>query len=226
MEAHISDLLFDLAYEANVQVISTTHSAVFVRALENPHSLVRLFRNPEGDLTAHQTTQSVFGDASDTEQKEYRLRAIREFGTDVSALFFARRVVLVEGATEIMVLQHAAQLLGAFDHGVSLINCHGRGNIPLFQEVLNHFDLTYYVVHDLEHEQAHEGMNQHILNLLDNNEARRFYHSPHIDALLGVNDSPKWLDAYDIVEDLYKNRTLQETLGDLVSFVYPRYKNS
>ncbi|MFB6225004.1 MAG: AAA family ATPase, partial [Candidatus Paceibacteria bacterium] len=52
MEAHISDLLFSLAYDDNIPVISTTHSAVFVRALENPRSLVRLFRTSEGDLTA------------------------------------------------------------------------------------------------------------------------------------------------------------------------------
>jgi predicted ATPase len=220
MERTISNTLFYLAGEAGVQVVSTTHSAVFVRALEKPRSLIRLSRGEDEELQSFQVTEDVFAHESEEEEKEHRLRAVREFSPEVSALFFARQVVLVEGATEIVVLQRAAQLLGMFDYGVSLINCHGRGNIPMFQEVLNHFDTSYVVVHDLERQNPHEGLNQHILNLLDGDESRRFYHDPHLDAELDIYDSPKWLDGYEIVTQLKNEQRLESVLGDLVAFVF------
>ncbi len=220
MERYVSETLFALAEKAEVQVVSTTHSAVFVRALEKPQSLARLYKDPEGTLVCVQVKDDVFEHKDQDEEQEHRLRAVREFSPDVSALFFAHRVVLVEGATEIAVLQRAARLLGVFDYGVSLINCHGGSNIPMFQEVLNHFGIRYKVVHDLEGMRPNEGLNQHILNLLGGEESRRLYHDPHMDDLLGIQDSPKWFEGYKIVEQLHQDNSLQEKLGDLVAFVY------
>jgi CRISPR-associated exonuclease Cas4 len=41
-----------------------------------------------------------------------------------------------------------AQKIGCYDENVCIIDCGSKFNIPLYLEVLNAFDIQYYVVHD------------------------------------------------------------------------------
>jgi predicted ATP-dependent endonuclease of OLD family len=102
-------------------------------------------------VAKRQVTSEVFTGDTALDRKRY-LRMVLDFDPSANELFFAKRVVLVEGDTEMAVLSEAAKLMGIFDkhphleHDVTVINCHGKWTIPAFQEVLNHFQIEYYVL--------------------------------------------------------------------------------
>jgi CRISPR-associated exonuclease Cas4 len=73
---------------------------------------------------------------------------VRFFNPDRNELFFARKTVLVEGATEKVIFPLLAKQIGCFDHKVSLIDCGSKFNLLLFIEVLNAFHIPYLVVYD------------------------------------------------------------------------------
>jgi predicted ATP-dependent endonuclease of OLD family len=65
-----------------------------------------------------------------------------------SEMFFARKIVLAEGACEKHCYPIVAKRLGVFNHSVTLVDCDGNDKIPLYQELLNAFQLPYLVVTD------------------------------------------------------------------------------
>jgi len=70
------------------------------------------------------------------------------FNPDRSELFFARKVVLVEGPSEKVILPFLAERLGCFDPRVSVVDCASKHNLPLYIEVMKAFSLDFVVVHD------------------------------------------------------------------------------
>ncbi|WP_350355600.1 ATP-dependent endonuclease [Serratia symbiotica] len=58
---------------------------------------------------------------------------------------FYNKIVLVEGPTEKIVLNHIQDKLGLELH---VIDCLGKGNTPKFAKILNKFDVTYIVIYD------------------------------------------------------------------------------
>jgi putative ATP-dependent endonuclease of OLD family len=63
-------------------------------------------------------------------------------------LFFARKVVLVEGETERVILPYLAKKASKFDGEISVIDCGSKYNLPLYITLLNAFRIHYLVVHD------------------------------------------------------------------------------
>lgn len=226
MERKVADVLYALAESGHVQVICTTHSPVFIRLLEKQKSLVRLVRDTGNKVKAIQVAGDVF--SGDPEEKRKRLRMVMDFTPTVNELFFAKRIVLLEGYTEYIIFPKAAELLDVFagttlsKNDTTLINCMSRDHIPLFQEIINHFQIPYVVVHDLEGEAFNYGRNAEILSLIGNDETRRKYFDPHIEDVLAVPAARnhKWMKAYERVEELDRNGTLDVQLGGYVRFVY------
>lgn len=154
---------------------------------------------------------------------------VMDFDSSVKELFFAKRVILLEGDTEYMTFPRVADLLGVFEttenkikkDDVTLVNCRSRNNIPIFQEILNFFEIDYGVVHDLEGQGATEGKNQEILELLNNDESKRKYFDPKIETTLGIEEErPKWFKALEKVEILHNEGKLDEKLGEYIRFIY------
>jgi hypothetical protein len=77
-------------------------------------------------------------------------RAYAEFDSSRSELFLARVAVLVEGLTEKLTLPFAFQALGHDPdrERISIVECGGKGNIPLFAKVCRSVGLPLVAVHD------------------------------------------------------------------------------
>lgn len=142
---------------------------------------------------------------------------ITEFDPAVNELFFAKRVVLVEGDTEIAVFQRAAELLGIFQiaphtkRDVTFINCHGKWTIPLFQEVLNHFRVNYTVFHDEDSSKAQpRGANARIGSLVIPPNERRMFSPENIESELNyvARDKEKPFAAIRRLEQLAASRAI------------------
>lgn len=127
------------------QVFLCTHSSHFVN-MEDYRSMALIRKRSQfvGTKALRVTTDLFEGN----EERKQRFNMIRFFNPDRNEVFFARKVALVEGATEKFVIPVLARRLGTFDHGVSIIDCVGKFNLTLYMKVLNAFRIPYIVIHD------------------------------------------------------------------------------
>src|SRR5207253_9385310 len=77
-------------------------------------------------------------------------RVLSEFDSDRAELFLARAVLLVEGRTEKLSFPLVFEALGIEPdkEGILVLECGGKGNMPLFARICNACDVPYVVVHD------------------------------------------------------------------------------
>ena len=67
---------------------------------------------------------------------------------DRSELFFAKKVILVEGQTDKIVLGYLSKKLGIFKYDYSILECGSKSIIPQFIKLLNAFKLPYIAIYD------------------------------------------------------------------------------
>ena len=77
-------------------------------------------------------------------------RALCQFDAERAELFFSRAAILVEGMTEKMALPFVFHALGhdADREQISIVECGGKSNLPLFVEICDRARIPYVVVHD------------------------------------------------------------------------------
>ncbi|MFL9998503.1 AAA family ATPase [Paraburkholderia sediminicola] len=121
------------------QVIATTHSPIFIDVAKPHTTIVRV--DPSVAEQHYVSTDKVSFDADERD----RLRMVRACNPVVNEFFFYENIVLVEGPTEHLVVTHVASRLGLEVH---VIDCMGKGNIPLFACILNNFQISYLIIHD------------------------------------------------------------------------------
>jgi len=123
------------------QVIYTTHSPHFVAV---PHfDDVRLvYRDESGNTALREPTIEV--------TPQIREKLIKELDPERNELFFAKRVILVEGDTEKLALPEYAKRMGIdLDReGVSLVEVGGKKSLPLFVSVIRALGLPMMVLFD------------------------------------------------------------------------------
>lgn len=132
------------------QVVVSTHSPVMIDVVENPQSLI-ILRKPRGTNQIGATQLAT--DPFDPDSKE-ALRATLDFHPTVNEAFFAGKVVLVEGDTEMSVLTHrmkAYSHLGITDQQYSettIVSCGGKWTIPPIAMLLQKFCVPFRIIHD------------------------------------------------------------------------------
>jgi hypothetical protein len=138
-QRYLYRLLREFALAGN-QVIYSTHSPAFLN-VARLDELVFVERLPRTGTRALQP-EPVSADED--------FRVMTEFDAARSELFLARAVVLVEGLTEKLVLPFVFSALG-YDvdrEAVSIIECGGKPNIPLFARICTATGIPFVVVHD------------------------------------------------------------------------------
>lgn len=228
MERKIADTLYEIAASGKAQVICTTHSPIFIRIAEKHKALVRLLRQDNNVSEIIQKNEIFIGE--DKEEKRKKLRMITNFDPTVNEIFFAKRVVLVEGDTEVAIFREVAELLNYFNNeenkhkrrDTTFVNCRGKWTIPLFQEVMNHFGIDYVVIHDKDGEELLQGANGKILDLLNNDESRRRLFDSKIETVLDIVDTGKEkpIKALEQVQKLNSEGFLEDKLGEFIKFAY------
>jgi len=198
MERKMRDTLYNISESNNYQVICCTHSPVFIDMAEKHTAIVRLEKDESRKVIKKQVTKEIFTGETALDDKK-QLRMITEFDPAVNELFFSKRVVLVEGDTEIAVFHRAAGLMGLFDQNpqakrdTTFINCHGKWTIPLFLEVLNHFKVQYIVFHD--EDQGKGGnvsqANKAIEKLVQSPNERQMFSPKDLESMLGYDATAK-----------------------------------
>ena len=120
---------------------SDLNSSRFIE-LENYQSLC-IFRRVKEDVEIYQYSGNLFsGDEVTVFNMDYWINP------DRSEIFFAKKVILVEGQTDKIVLSYLAKNLGIFNYDYSIVECGSKSSIPQFIRLLNAFHIPYVAVYD------------------------------------------------------------------------------
>lgn len=134
--------------ETNSQVLISTHSSSFID-LELYNSICIVYKDNVADGTKHlQCTTDIFTNLDD--KKKFNMTYW--INPDRGELFFAKKVILVEGQTDKSVISYLAKQMGCFKYDYTLIDCGSKDNIPLYIHLLNSFKLPYIAVYDIDHQ--------------------------------------------------------------------------
>lgn len=158
LHPQLAKLFFDVmaSFSENDQVIYTTHSPLFVDAYQSQN--VAIVHKPDAAIG---TLVKVFDAAAFDGLTEHKIfQGLSKLNPGINELFFARKVLLVEGPEDVIAVSATLQKLGLIASRVeeiewSVVPCGGKSSIPFFQRVLNAFHIPYAVLHDID---IHEGM--------------------------------------------------------------------
>jgi predicted ATP-dependent endonuclease of OLD family len=139
-QRYLHGLLRRLAARGRNQVLLSTHAPVFLEVDRlDELALVRHHARAGTQLLQPQPLSS-----------EQSFRAKVEFDSERAEIFLSRAALLVEGRTEKIALPFVFRRLG-YDvdrEAIAVVDCGGKGNIPLFAEICNECGIAYVVVHD------------------------------------------------------------------------------
>jgi putative ATP-dependent endonuclease of the OLD family len=138
-QRHLYRVLRALAQHGN-QILYSTHAPVFL-SVDRLEELALVRHTGDGGTSLFQPEP-----LPETEM----FRALSEFDTERAELFLSRCALLVEGRTEKLTFPLVFEALGvdADREGIFVLECGGKGNIPLFVRVCNACRIPYVVVHD------------------------------------------------------------------------------
>src|SRR3954449_12976771 len=139
MQRHLFRTLRELAQRGN-QILYSTHAPVFL-SVDKIEELALVRHTSREGTTLLQPEPLAEAEA---------FRVLSEFDSDRAELFLARSVLLVEGRTEKMTFPFVFEALGIEPdkEGVLILECGGKGNIPLFARICNACEIPYVIVHD------------------------------------------------------------------------------
>lgn len=219
----IKDVLAELSTDPDYQVICPTHSPVLIDMADSHRSIVRFERDAARNVTVFQVDREIFTGLTAAEQRQ-QLKMIAEFDSSVNELFFSKRVVLVEGDTELAVFQKAADLLNLFPNPLdkrdtTFVNCRGKGSILLFMKILNHFRIGYMVVHDVD--RAGDDTNQQIADEATC-DVTIITFDPNIEQVLGYSPTgkDKPIRALRRLQDLHSQNAMPQEFQDKVRQIF------
>lgn len=136
------EALYEFAELENWQILSTTHSPVFIDVSKPHTTIIRVEQDKKWNTKLISTDKVSF-----EEDERKTLAMIRACHPTINEFFFADKVILVEGDTENAVFTN---LLNKADVSTKyhIVNCFGKANIPMFQKILNQFNVEYVAIHD------------------------------------------------------------------------------
>lgn len=139
--------LREIADIAEHQVFLCTHSTHFVNLEHYKEIAIITKQNPEKGSCIRQCKKELF-ESENIDDRKKRFHMARWINPDRGEIFFAKRVVFVEGETEKTILPYLAGKLDLFDPNISIIDCGSKHNLPLYIAVAKAFNIPYIVIHD------------------------------------------------------------------------------
>jgi len=169
------------------QVLCSTHSSHFVsRNTDDIPAIARLSRNDHGTVTIAQINAEVWNEIVDANQAlntiaskwpklkkkleeddlKPEMEAVKYFlwlNPDRSSIFFANHVLLVEGTTEVALINKliSDEKINNADCGLYVLDCLGKYNIHRFMNLLKHLKVPHSVLYDDDNDKdEHAELNQ------------------------------------------------------------------
>lgn len=228
LQRKMRDSLVQISKHPLAQVICTSHSENFIDLASRHQGIVVMQRDEDLSTKVKQVNEEIYN-GHIAREKRSRMRMLLNFNTSTLEAFFAKRVILVEGDCEVASIiaiknklqelrPEITEELEKMLKEVSIIPCNGKLTQKAYYEVLLHFGIQSYLIHDLDNETFDEGSNLNILNTI-RDEAIRLTHQPNFEGDIFVqtwNDDKPW-KATKLITDEFE--TYQEKLLRFFKFV-------
>jgi putative ATP-dependent endonuclease of OLD family len=143
----LAKTLREIAATLEHQVFICTHSTHFVNLEHYKEVAIITKHSPEKGSCVRQCVKELF-EGDDTDERKKRFHMAQWINPDRGEMFFAKRVVFVEGETEKVMLPFLAQKLDVIDPDISIIDCGSKHNLPLYITIAKAFEIPYLVIHD------------------------------------------------------------------------------
>lgn len=171
--------------EAEHQVIYTTQSDCFVDIAEwqsisrfcNDYSV----KPEQAVLDANLGTQKI-REHLDEIKKWHQQKTI--FFREDNQLFFAKKVILVEGPAEKYGLPVISKIMGLDLDDATILSCNGKAKVPYYQLLCKSFGIPYYTLIDLDGKAEADAENKAIIDSAATGAISKL--STSFEALLGI----------------------------------------
>ena len=127
--------------------------------MHNYQNIAIVKRKDNGPSASCQYRGDIFDTEDPESQKRLKkvFRYLSLFDLSRSEMFFAKKVIHVEGDTEKFIVTFCCSELMALDKkydlsakNICVVECGGKNNIHIFMRVLNKFKIPYVVLHDID----------------------------------------------------------------------------
>ncbi|MGG1640102.1 ATP-dependent nuclease [Paenibacillus sp. NRS-1782] len=204
----------------------STHSPILIDLSER-HTSIQVFR--VGEKEAIQLYKSVSEQFDDDDIANMKI--LNYVDSYVNEFFFADRVVIVEGDTEYIAFKHLAK---ERDTNIHIIRARGKATIVTLMKVLNQFNSSYDVLHDVDNHDKHSASTlkaqltncQKIYASKHSDNIRIFCSITHFENAIGIGDvssDQKTKVIYQILDgqaekenDYSEARTLVESIFEQI----------
>jgi putative ATP-dependent endonuclease of OLD family len=232
----LKSILKTISESDSWQIICSTHSPVFVNVADHPESLIILSRNNLGSIVINQLNENPFDQSQAGELERDALRAALDFHPTVCEVFFASKVILVEGDTEMAIFKHCNSLLQHCEVDInkaldcSIVSCGGKWTIPAIARLLRAYGILFKIVHDLDRQGKSSEEIAQLLPFHPYNANSRiqlvadqeniFINEDTLEDIWDGSKRDKPYGAIKAIESLINADAIPGRLQDLVRFVY------
>ena len=203
---NMRNVIYDLASQ-NSQIVATTHSPYMIDLSVKPKQVLNSYSCIEHEftqITAFNLSQAFM---QIHENDKMRVKMIQKIDDYVSRVFFARKVILVEGDTEDIVFKKTISVMPEevrkeISATCQVIKATGKATMVSFIKYLKALNVDLFVVHDEDsHIPGAEVMNEPILQSLGGDDSKRLMLHDCIEDQLGypAPSSDKPYRAYMVV---------------------------
>lgn len=225
-------VIYELAGN-NSQIVATTHSPYMIDLSKKPKQILNSYSFIAKGFT--NVTPFNLSNAFQAIQEDDRTRVkmIQKIDDYVSRVFFAQKVVIVEGDTEDIVFKKTISVMPEdvkkdILAKYQVIKATGKATMISFVKYLKALNVDLFVVHDEDSEtRGAIIMNTPILEALDNNESKRLMMHNCIEEELGypVPTSDKPYRAYKFVSKWGKWEDVPENWRNKMKIVFSEYSD-
>jgi predicted ATP-dependent endonuclease of OLD family len=149
-----ANLLRDTIYSlgATDQIICNTHSPWMIDLTKEPLSLTKMVLQPDGSVNCiNYGLTSTFAKLSPGDK--HRVKMLQLFDDEISRVFFADRVIIVEGDTELLAIKNTLKLIPEnirkeIHFHTQVIRARGKASIISLVKYLQDLQIFPYVMHD------------------------------------------------------------------------------
>lgn len=211
--------------ENNNQVIITTHSNSYVDIAEYKSLIITKKESVKIGTKVKQCTSDLFEDMNESK----KLNLIYWINPERSELFFAKKVILLEGQTDKTIIPFLAKKISVFRDDYTLIDCGFKDNMPLYIKLLNGFKLRYIVVYDKDHQaykrqeaiECSDTSSSNIEGIINHGYGKSIVFINDIEEEIGLKDSSKKHKPYIALSTVsVEDYSIPESLKTKIKEIY------
>lgn len=145
------DLIYELSGGTS-QIVATTHSPYLIDLSRKPKQVLNRFHYEKGHSTIHAFSVSEkFRELQQSDKDQVKM--LIKLDDHVSRIFFTRKVVVVEGDTEEVIIKEAIRRMPADARlkvlsGTEIVKARGKASIIGLVKYLSALGVDFFVIHD------------------------------------------------------------------------------